>query len=270
MKDITGQKFGKLTAIKLHCIANKQCIWLFKCECFNYHTCSVSRVNSGNTKSCGCLLFKSKNIKNINGQKFNHLTAIRFIRKNKCGAQIWLFECDCENKTRKEIILSDVKSNKSKSCGCLIARKTTPNKKKKQNQRKKIYNVWRHMKNRCYNPCYKNYHRYGGRGVIVCDEWLEGFKNFYDWTMSNGYTDGLELNRINNDGIYKCDNCNWVDRKTQMNNTSKNINITYNNQTKTLTQWAESLNISVNTLHSRLKKLNWSIEKALTSIINKN
>lgn len=82
----------------------------------------------------------------------------------------------------------------------------------------RLHNIWRTMKQRCYNPNRDCYKRYGGRGITVCDEWKNSSHAFYDWALSNGYRDDLTLDRINNDGNYCPDNCRWATRKVQAQN----------------------------------------------------
>ena len=118
------------------------------------------------------------------------------------------------------------------------------------------------MKNRCNNPNEPRYSDYGGRGITVCQEWLDDFMNFYNWAMENGYSDELSIDRINNDKGYSPDNCRWSTKKEQANNTRTSHNITYKGQTKTLTEWSEILGLSFHLLSNRINKYGWSIERA--------
>ena len=79
----------------------------------------------------------------------------------------------------------------------------------------RIYRIYTNMKTRCYNPNYMRYKDWGGRGITVCDEWLNDFMAFYNWAMSNGYTDKFTLDRIDSNGNYEPSNCRWVDYHTQ-------------------------------------------------------
>ena len=85
----------------------------------------------------------------------------------------------------------------------------------------RLYRIWRHTKNRCYNKNIKQYKDYGGRGITVCDEWTESYIIFRDWALSNDYKDNLQINRINNDGNYEPSNCNFVTRTVNMRNTRR-------------------------------------------------
>jgi hypothetical protein len=118
------------------------------------------------------------------------------------------------------------------------------------------------MKKRCLLSTNQAYANYGGRGIIICDEWLD-FKKFYEWAMANGYLDHLTIERKDSNKGYTPDNCRWATQKEQNNNTQRNHFITHNGRTLTLTAWAESLGIRVGTLWQRLKN-GWSVERALT------
>jgi hypothetical protein len=120
------------------------------------------------------------------------------------------------------------------------------------------------MKNRCYNPKYAGYHNYGGRGIKVCDRWLDkkhGFENFLaDMGMR---PDGMTLDRKDNDGDYEPGNCRWATASVQSNNRRCNKRIIYNGEDKTRAQWAHSLDISMSALDYRIQ--NWTLERALNT-----
>ena len=134
----------------------------------------------------------------------------------------------------------------------------------------RIYEIWKDMKKRCFNPNCAAYHLYGGRGIIVCEKWKDNVKDFYDWAMQNGYTDKLTLDRIDVNGNYEPSNCRWVTKKEQANNTRRNHQISYNGKTQTLQQWADELGISRVSLRHRICDYHWSIEKALTTPIRQH
>lgn len=130
--------------------------------------------------------------------------------------------------------------------------------------RDRVYCIWKHMKDRCYNPNFKHYGHYGGRGITVCDEWRKDFNSFYEWAISNGYDDSLTLDRKDVNGNYDPTNCRWATRREQMLNTRRNHYLTYDGETLTVNEWAEKLGMKQNTLLCRIRR-GWSVERALTT-----
>ena len=90
----------------------------------------------------------------------------------------------------------------------------------------RMYMSWSGMKCRCFNKKNPAYNHYGGRGITVCDEWKQDFMNFYNWSIENGYTDELTIDRINNNGNYEPSNCRWTDMTQQIVNQRMNKNNT--------------------------------------------
>lgn len=126
-----------------------------------------------------------------------------------------------------------------------------------------LYNIWHHMKQRCYNIKNHNYKDYGGRGIAVCDEWCNSYLMFKEWAINNGYEEGLTIDRIDNNKGYSPNNCRWADRKQQARNRRSTRLTTYKGDTRPLTEWCEILNLNYWTVVSRLDRLGWSIEDAL-------
>lgn len=121
------------------------------------------------------------------------------------------------------------------------------------------------MKGRCYNPKNKDYENYGGRGIKICDSWLnekDGVINFYKWAMGNGYSEKLTIDRIDVNGNYCPENCRWVSIKEQSNNKRQNFIIEFDGKKLTAKQWSEITGISDVTLRQRIK-LGWNTEDAL-------
>jgi hypothetical protein len=118
------------------------------------------------------------------------------------------------------------------------------------------------MRRRCNNPNQDAYKNYGARGIFVCSEWQSDFKVFHEWAMANGYQNSLTIERIDNEKGYSPDNCKWVTRKEQANNSRHNRLITYKGKTKTVAQWAEEKGINPKTLRKRLWN-GWDVESAL-------
>lgn len=128
-----------------------------------------------------------------------------------------------------------------------------------------LYRVWSDMKSRCMNKNDKSYERYGGRGISVCEEWMQ-FKNF-EKDMLSTYKHGLTIERIDNNGNYNKSNCRWATLQEQAQNTrniERAFRITFNGKTKTIREWAEIIGIKRRTLSMRIFGYKWSIQKALT------
>tara|TARA_R110000851_G_scaffold280588_2_gene433875 strand:+ start:254 stop:907 length:654 start_codon:yes stop_codon:yes gene_type:complete len=119
---------------------------------------------------------------------------------------------------------------------------------------------WANMLDRCENPLNKSYHRYGGRGISVCNDWYNFFKYIND--LPSGHFDRAELDRIDNDGNYEPSNVRWVSKQDNCKNRSNNRMITYLGITQCASDWARSLDINIATLAERLD--NWSLCDALT------
>lgn len=132
-------------------------------------------------------------------------------------------------------------------------------------RRTKIYGVWCSMKERCGNSNHKSYKHYGAKGISVCDEWKNSFAAFFGWAISNGYKEGLTIDRIDVNGNYCPMNCKWVTYAQQNRNYSRNHFITYNGETLCLKDTAEKYGIKSVTLQFRLKS-GYSIEEALLPI----
>ena len=124
----------------------------------------------------------------------------------------------------------------------------------------RLNKIYEHMKDRCYNPNFHCYNRYGGRGITICKEWLEDYQTFKAWALSHGYSDNLTLDRIDNDKGYYPENCRWITLQAQCDNTRKSICIAGRN--RSLTSWCKLLGLNYNVVRYRLKK-GYRIEDAL-------
>lgn len=197
-------------------------------------------------------------MKDLTGEKFGRLTVIGFSHR-KGKSYYWDCICNCGNKEVRKVQSGGLKNGSTKSCGCLNREIVT----KHGLDGNKVYHVFNSMKSRCYAKSNTAYHNYGGKGVKICDEWLNDVEEFVGWAMSNGYKEGLTIERIDSNGDYCPENCKWATRKEQANNVSTNINIEYNGRTQTLSQWAEEYDIKMNTLYHRYVISKWDIERAL-------
>lgn len=199
IRDLTGMRFGRLTAIKFSHRHKRETIWECKCDCGNTHFASSSHLLRGHTKSCGC--FRKEELKRI---------------KTRHG----------ETNTR-------------------------------------LHRIWDGMIRRCRGTSdKKNNAIYHDRGITVCKEW-EVYENFRDWSLANGYDDGLTIDRIDTCGNYCPENCRWVTMKVQQNNKRNNHYIEFEGKRQTIGEWATEKNIPYDTLYNRIY-IGWTMEKALS------
>lgn len=137
------------------------------------------------------------------------------------------------------------------------------------NNTNRLYRIWNNMRTRCNKSYCDHFDRYGGRGIKVCKEWdnlNDGYKNFESWALSNGYSENLTIDRIDNDGNYEPANCRWVSRKVQSRNKEISKRITYNGEKMQINDFAEKYGLTVSAVSKRIKN-GWSIEKIVQTPI---
>ena len=128
----------------------------------------------------------------------------------------------------------------------------------------RLKGIWRAMINRCTDPRNISYKYYGGKGVSVCDEWVDDYEKFERWAFGNGYKSDLTIDRIDSNKGYCPDNCRWATKKQQQNNTSYNRKITFSGTTHSMKEWSELTGIGYYALYNRMRR-GWSVERALTT-----
>ncbi len=131
-------------------------------------------------------------------------------------------------------------------------------------ERKRLYDVWRQMHRRCYEPACKDYPAWGGRGITVCGEWRD-VRAFCAWAEASGYRRGLTIERIDNDASYSPDNCRWIPNAKQASNTRRLTYIEAFGQRRRIDEWADLVGIGYRTIKMRLH-LGWDAEAALTVV----
>lgn len=206
----------------------------------------------------------------MTGQKFGRLTVIcrteNYITPKGTKFSQWICKCECGNTCIARV--NDLKFGRIKSCGCLHKELAKQRRTKHSLSGTKLYMIWKSMKQRCSNQNNKDYPNYGERGIKVCDEWSRDFQAFYDWSTQNGYIEGLSIDRIDTNGNYEPVNCRWITIKQQANNLRKNINITFNGTTHTLSEWSDITGIKYKTLMQRYVN-GWSPDRMLTEPVRK-
>jgi hypothetical protein len=204
---------------------------------------------------------KKIDINTIIGIKFGRLTIIKESEIKKHNRVTLKCKCDCGNEFTGT--LNSIKKGNAKSCGCF--KNETKSNYKNGLRKHPLYSVWANIKQRCLNKKQPKYNDYGGRGIIICKEWENSFEVFYKWCLDNNWEKGLEIDRLDNNGNYKPGNCRFVNRSQNMNNTRYNTIINYNNETKTLAEWAKELNIPYGRLAQRINKLKMPIQIAFSN-----
>ena len=199
---------------------------------------------------------------NLLGQKFGMLTVIKRGENDKNNHTTWICKCDCGN--IKQISANNLRTDKSKSCGCRVKESARKRFSTHGETKTRLYKIWAEMKSRCYNPYSTSYKNYGARGITVDVVWKDDFISFKNWAIENGYSDELTIDRIDVNGNYEPSNCRWATYEQQANNKRNNHLITYNNETHTIAEWSRITNIKYDTIERRINRSKWSVEKALT------
>ena len=194
--------------------------------------------------------------KDYSGMRFGHWTVLSKTDAKK----MWLCRCDCGNVL--PVNIDNLKRGKSTRCnkckGKLYKSRMTTHGESKT----RLYYVWLTMRNRCIRKDVPSYSRYGGRGIKVCEEWMHSYTSFRDWALGHGYAQGLEIDRIDNNGDYCPSNCRWVDHLTNMQNTRINKLVKLNGKEYTSAEIANHFHISGRLFRERLRK-GWSVEEAV-------
>lgn len=192
---------------------------------------------------------------------------VGFEKRNKTRKHHY-FKCICDCGNEKICTLFDLQHEKVKSCGCLHKKKSAERMKKQATidgrSKSKYYSRYYGMMNRCYNKNNDCYENYGGRGIQVCDEWLQDPFAFYKWCEDNKINGKeITIDRIDFNGDYCPENCRGADKYIQANNTTKNFYIEYNSQIKSLKDWCRELNLKYKMVLNRLRKQGLTFEEAI-------
>jgi hypothetical protein len=205
---------------------------------------------------------KKRNPYQYIGVRYNNLVVISFVGYVNGRARV-LAICDCGKE--KEMVLNDLKTGNTKSCGCIKEVKNGLS-------HHPLHHVWVHVVLRCCDPTNERYAWYGGSGVKICDEWRDNFMAFYTWAIDK-WKPGLQLDKDKLSStkpglLYSPDFCCFITSSENCRNKSNNVMITYNGETLCLTQWAERLNIPYTRLRMRINR-GWNVERAFLEPVKK-
>jgi predicted nucleic acid-binding Zn-ribbon protein len=194
--------------------------------------------------------------KDIAGQSFGTLTAVRFVGYNESSKQLWEFSCSVCGHTKAKVANS-VTTGKG-GCGC---RQFAGHRRTHGKHGTREYNVWKQMRQRCNNPNAIGYANYGGRGIRVCDRW-EDFAAFLA-DMGPAPSKAHSIERKDNGQGYEPGNCVWATRAEQSRNKRDNHLLTYQGRTQTVVDWAAEVGLTHDCLFKRIRN-GWPVHEALT------
>lgn len=247
--DLTGRRHCALTVIgkaPTHRRLNAQgeikskSMWFVRCDCGYEHS-----MPGGNwEKMQNCVKCKYNKISSFEpGDKVGCLDVIARHTHNKNGKRVPTYECKCECGKVIYFNSTGMKSKHRQSCTCNVFQRHGHSSKSPENdEKRRMYNMWNHLKDRLYSPLNKQYRHYGGRGIKMCDRWLV-FENFL---ADVGYKKSpeLSLDRIDPDGDYSPENCRWADKWTQSRNRGFNTVYKCFGLEMTLGQWMAHIKIN--------------------------
>lgn len=257
---IPGEKFGKLTV--LHEVPSaisggrprRQVS--ARCDCGVVKDYVMAQLRSGMAKSCGCIKH-GPNWRRLDiqpGTRWGRLTCIEEVSPGKRHARRFRAQCDCGNVGEYSLVL--LRDGRTKSCGCLMIEHAMEN--VRANTKHGLtgtptWNSYMSMIGRCCRESDSNYYNYGGRGIKVCERWMESFENFL--ADMGKRPDGLTLDRYPDvNGDYEPGNCRWATDEEQANNKRTSVLLTANGKTQTLSQWAREVGISSSVIFRRRSK----------------
>lgn len=195
---------------------------------------------------------KGENINDISGKRFGRLTVMELDKSRTTRKSYWICRCDCGN-------IKSIRADTLKyiiSCGCEKKKQDIINLGIERNHNMThhvLFPVWDSMMSRCYNKNNRSYKNYGARGITVCDEW-KIVENFISWAESNGYKNGLTIERINVNGNYEPSNCTWIPPNEQSLNTTRSVYIDCKGKRIPLARTAREYGLSPSLVWHRWKR----------------
>lgn len=204
---------------------------------------------------------------NLEGQRFDRLFVVSYSHSN--NGKFWNCVCDCGSMT--VVSTSHLRAYQNAiSCGCLnreiaamLGKKNGPRMKKHGLSKTKLKTCYDNMYKRCYVDTANRYERYGGRGISMCEDWLNSRISFYQWALSSGYKEGMSIERIDIDGDYCPENCKWISLFEQQSNTSRNIFFNWRGKKRHLAEICRLEKVSYVMVYKRIAR-GWSIDESVS------
>lgn len=262
-----GKKYGKLTVVSVEIVRKTpkrtDTMCHCKCECGNESYVPAGALNAGKVKSCGCV--HKFNFDKYKDKVYNGIKILEMYDKDK--KQV-ICQCGCGNKFICGLFDITALTNPILNCGKCGTKPDNLFKVFRFKKPTRLLNTYCNMKKRCLNPNDKFYKHYGGRGIKVCDEWLESYKNFEKWALENGYKDNLTIERIDVNGNYEPSNCCWIPFNQQGNNTTRTKKYEYNGKLCLVKEIAKLTNTNYYILKSRLNA-GWDLDRAINTPVKR-
>lgn len=211
------------------------------------------------------------------GDQFNRFTVIGPVvekhtpQEKRPNHKTRCVPCRCECGTEKLVSFSELTGGGTKSCGCLRSQRSSERASERNlkhgfyvnGKMAPEYNIWRGIQKRCHNPSDKDYPRYGGRGIAVCDRWRSSFESFLE-DMGRRPSPKHQIERVDNDGPYAPENCRWATAKEQAENRRSTIHLEHEGNRLSVSEWSRITGIGVTTIFYRIKS-GWSVADTLTT-----
>lgn len=271
--DLTGQHFGMLT-VKAFAYgeASKPKHWLCQCDCGQEKVVAGANLRSGRSKSCGCISrskWAAARLRNpppsapmgrpdITGKRYGLVTVLG-LEVSQSGNRLWKCQCDCGNGC--VLSYAELARRGKPSCGCHKGRGPRAASVAMSPEAKVVHGTWVRMKRRCLYESGADYPRYGGRGISVCERWMN-FENFLA-DMGLRPSSDHSIDRIDVNGNYEPDNCRWATFQEQANNRRDTIMVEVAGEQLPLAVACRTRGVPIRTVRRRLAK-GMNIEQALT------
>lgn len=256
--ELTGLKFGSWTVIEYTGLddSSKHSRWLCECVCGKRRFINGDTLRRGASQSCGCIGHARRAVEvriDLAGRTFGLWRVLHLAGES--GSR---WECVCEGCGQVCIVAGNtLRRGASRSCGCAKIRYGRPAHTIPE------YRVWAKMIARCKNHHDPAFKHYGGRGIRVCKRWHD-FKLFLQ-DMGPRLSNEHEIDRVDNNGDYEPGNCRWATHIEQANNKRNNVRFEHAGERLTAPQWSRKTGLSATLIRTRILKLGWSAEQALTT-----